>query len=365
MNEQFDVSQSMTKKEIIDKHTKLLDAFKRKVKEAEQAQKLASEAEKHQRTTAVKLAQEATVVGVVENVGKLRIQIGEVLNDLTDKMNKQADTLISLNAAIEIQEQRLSELHDIEAASDSLSKIVQTYEERKVSMENEYSQRKAELETEYQNKAKTLKQDNEEKINTLKKETEITRLEWKEEKEKTTKERKREEAEYIYERNRKRKIEEDEFEAKRITLEKELKELKETREKELTEREKTISLHESELEELRKQIDELPDQLENIKVSTEKEISGYLQKEMDQKLQSAKSDHSWEKKVFDERIKHLEETISTQKEKIEELKKDLGLAHNQVEKIANKAVDGASLNKAFQSVNQIALEQARKPEQKE
>jgi len=75
-------------------------------------------------------------------------------------------------------------------------------------------------------------------------------------------------------------------------------------------------------------------------------------------------ERSWEKKVYEERIKHLESTIAGHEAKIAELKSDLGSAVSRVQQIADKAVEGASLNRAFQSVNQIALEQARRPDQK-
>jgi len=46
-------------------------------------------------------------------------------------------------------------------------------------------------------------------------------------------------------------------------------------------------------------------------------------------------------------------------------KEIIALAQKQVQQIADKAIEGASLAKAFQSVNQIAMEQARQPVGKE
>ncbi len=365
MNIPSEVSHSMTKKEIIEKHAELLDAFKKKVKEAEEAKKLASEAEKHSKSTAVKLSKEATVASVVENVGGLRIQIGKTLNDLTEKMNEQAEKLVSLNTAIETQEKRLAELHDIEAASDSLSKIVEAYEERKTVMEDEYSKKMKELEEEYHEKLKKQEAESGAKLEALNNEIETTRSKWKEEKDIKLKEREREEAEYKYDRDRSRKIEEDEYQEKRAALDKELKELKETREKELDEREKEIGKRETELKDLRKEVDGFAVKLEKAVQEAEEKTAAKFKSELDQKLESKKIEHEWEIKVFEERIKHLEATIASQNEKIAELKKDLNTAHTQVENIANRAVEGASLNKAFQSVNEIALEQARKPEGRE
>jgi hypothetical protein len=48
--------------------------------------------------------------------------------------------------------------------------------------------------------------------------------------------------------------------------------------------------------------------------------------------------------------------------KVSELKTEVNSAMNKVHQIAEKAIAGASQAKAFTSVKEIALEQAKKPE---
>lgn len=83
---------------------------------------------------------------------------------------------------------------------------------------------------------------------------------------------------------------------------------------------------------------------------------------MEQKAELVAVQHQWEGKVLQERIAHLQESLAGRDEKLAELKADLARALAQMQQLAEKTVEGASLTKAFQTVNQIALEQARRPE---
>lgn len=105
MAETFKVTSQMKKQEIIDEHKRLLEAYREKVKEAKEAGKRASEAEKHKVVAATKVATEATVEGVIRNVGELRSQVGKTLNDLTEKMSARAEELESLKAAVTLRKE--------------------------------------------------------------------------------------------------------------------------------------------------------------------------------------------------------------------------------------------------------------------
>ena len=76
MAEQFKISSQMTKKEIIEEYSGLLEAYKKKVKEAKESEKWRSEAEKYKEAVALEAAKEATVHGVIENVTNLKGLLG-------------------------------------------------------------------------------------------------------------------------------------------------------------------------------------------------------------------------------------------------------------------------------------------------
>lgn len=397
MSETFEIASSATKKEILDQFDRLMAAYKKKVEEAAELHKRLGEAEKHKASEVAKCAGNTTVHGVVETLGALRTQFGKAINDLTDQMLGQAEKLETISKAIVVQEARLKELHDIEAAADTLARLVSGWEERKMAteadftarlkemeetwharistLEADYSQRKATLETDLASRKEKLEKDLSEKKEHLTREIDETRTVWKRETEKSdaamqeaeelrTKTREREESEYLYQRDRSRKLEEDGYEQRRETLERELAEKKATVEKALKEREAAVAAQEKELKSLREQVERFPTTLEKEIDKARKETAAMTARDHQQDTSRSDLERTWERKVYEERIKHMEATIQSQESKIDELKKDLNGATRQVQQIADKAIEGASLGRAFQSVNQIALEQARRGEGK-
>ncbi|RUM91353.1 MAG: hypothetical protein DSZ23_01630, partial [Thermodesulfatator sp.] len=159
MADDFKITTSMTKKELIERYSKLFNAYQKKLREASEAEKWRSEAERLKKKQAVSSAKQATVEGVIENVASLRTLLGKTLNDLTQKLSSQAERLQDLNQAIAVQEERLKELYDIEAATESFRKLMAAYEEQKLQTEKEVEQRIRELEEEYSAKKQKMVSD--------------------------------------------------------------------------------------------------------------------------------------------------------------------------------------------------------------
>ena len=68
-----------------------------------------------------------------------------------------------------------------------------------------------------------------------------------------------------------------------------------------------------------------------------------------------------EKRFGELRVKTLEEAVSHQQTQIAALEKQPADAKQQVQDIAVKAIEGASGARALSHINQIAMEQAKKP----
>lgn len=137
MTDDLKVSPSMTKKELIEKYSSLFNAYQKKLKEAGETQKWRSEAERLKEKQALSGAQQATVEGVLTSITSLRGQLGQTLNDLTQKLSSQAEYLENLNKihSISVQENRLKELYDIEAATENFTKLMAAYEEQRKNTE--------------------------------------------------------------------------------------------------------------------------------------------------------------------------------------------------------------------------------------
>jgi len=383
---QFELDIKATKKDLIAQYKELLDAFRDKVAQKRELEKRLSTGGAQKAAEAVEVAAESTVSGVIDTVGQLRGLVASTLNDLTDKMSAQAEQLETYRRAIASQQTRLAELHDIEAAADTLAKLTGAYEERSAEAEAAFEQMRAqaeaeaqkrtdELESLYQHRADELEVGHKARAEALKAETERGRAEWKEEKgqyerdlDEETKLREqlraREETEYVYERDRARKLESNEHQESVAAQAKELAGRKEAFEKELAVREAAIASRENRLDELEAEVRSFPAKLEKQIEAARKEASAAVRMELDQKAELARLEHAWEKKMLGQRIEHLEATIATGDQKIEQLRSELEVARKQVNDVATKAIEGASVAKAFHSVNEIALEQARRTDGK-
>ncbi len=372
MSENFKITTAMTKKELIEKYSKLFDAYQKKLKEATEAEKWRSEAERLKEQNAIVNAKKTTVEGVLENVTSLRTQLGKTLNDLTQKLSSQAERLEELNHAITAQEERLKELYDIEAATESFQKLMAAYEESKLQFEAETTKETTELEAEFAHKNQKLAEEFEAKKTALAKEIEEETANWEKRKAafeeefeaytvQRLKEREREEEEYLYTRTRQRKLEEDTYKEKALALEKELEEKRINVMREIEHREAAIKEKETELASLQEQVKTFPEKLEREILKVKKETEKIFKQEMEQSLMLCRKEAEWETKIYEQKIQFLEETIKGLKGSIKDLESDAAKSVDQLTQIAEKAIEGASQFKAFSSVKEIAMEQARKP----
>jgi len=386
MADEFSISPQMTKSQLIEEHQRLLDAFRDRARQAEESEQRRAEAEKQLEAQALREAEQATPQGVIESLGQMRGQVGSTLNDLVEQMTAQAERLQSLQRAIAAQQRRLAELKDVEGAAESLGRLTRAYEERRAAaeaalaqrvaeLEGEHAARSAALDEEHRRKAQALETDLGQRRAKLEEEIRRTREGWEAERARTGKElaeqaeqrareREREEAEYVYARDRARARDEDAYEERKVAVERELKERVETVEKELAARQAALASQEQELADLRRRVAGVPEQLEQAVARAREEGREAVLAEMNRRAELAALEREWERKVYEERIRHLEENLAGREEKLAELKADLAAALKQVQQLAEKTVEGASLTRAFQSVNQIALEQARRPEAK-
>ncbi len=370
---QFRLNVSAKKQDIIDQYKKLLDSHSKAVRENTEARKQLTELERRMEEQAADLSQEATVSSVIGNLGKLRGQIGATLNDLTDQMTAEAEKLEALRRSVTDQEKRLKDLYDIEDTADALQKLVVAYEERRAEAEREFDELLAELNTKLEARKEEADAELEDERENLTAAIDGQRAKWIEEKARVKREneeykaevektRAREEAEYTYNRDRTRKLEEDDYKESKKSLEKELETKRETAERDLSVREDAVAAREKRLDELEARVEEFPKRLEQEMARARKEAIKEVSDKAAHEASVVDVERLWEKKNLEQRIAHLEQLVAERDKKIEKLAADLATAGAQVNEVAKKAIEGASLNRAFKSVNEIALEQARKPE---
>lgn len=362
MKPETKVSLAMTKKEIIEEYNRLLDAFNEEASARTEADSRLNELEKKQDREALDAGLQTTVGSILEGAGRLRALMGSTLNELGDKMTEQAERLETVNRAVTLQEARLKDLHEIENAADTMRKLAAAYVEERNRIEAEHAFRVDELERGYSQKAEELERAFNARQAELEQETREARARWEAEEEETAKRREKERAEYEYEQDRSRRLEEDAYAEKRSAVEKELRSLREEAEKEISERETAIQVKEEEFQRMSAEIGGFSERLEAAVLKAREESITDLRTKMEHQTSLSGVEREWERKSMEQTISHLKEVNESLEDKIHGLTAELGEARKQVNVIAGKAIEGASIAKAFESVNQIALEQARKPE---
>ena len=353
MAAEMKVSQTMKKKEIIEEYNRLLDEFTREAAARKEAESRLSELEKRKDAEALDAGLQMTVDSALEGTNRLRTLIGTTLNELGDKLTQEAEKLEQLTRAVRLQEERLSDLHDIEYAADTMAKLADSYAQEKERLEKEYASLTSRLEEEHARRTEELEREYSERKGELEREISDTRAQWEAEIEETKLARKREESEYEYNRDRSRRLEEDEFAEKRASLERELLSMREEAEKDIASRVEEIEEKEEEFERMRQEIEGFPQRLDAAAENARAEAIAELSKEMEHKTELLNVEREWEKKALEQTIDHLREVNGSLEKKILSLTKDLSDARKQLNLIAEKAVEGTSITKAFESVNQL------------
>jgi len=282
-----------------------------------------------------------TVESVVQRMSSLGLEVSKSLADLSGKLVDEVERLSAVREAVSLERAELERLHKIDIAATALDQLVQDHAREKERLESEIAAQRAAWEEESRN----------------------TERERKEQEDNLKKARAREAEEFEYKKNLERKKLQDKYEEDQRLQEKKNKERQETLEKSWQQRETTLKEQEQELLRLRKDAQEFPEALR-----TESEKAAVLaakaaEQKFEQEILLLKKEAETEKRLSALQVKTLEETIARQAAQIAALQKQVDEAKQQVQDIAVKAIEGASGAKALAHINQIAMEQAKRPQQ--
>jgi colicin import membrane protein len=282
-----------------------------------------------------------TVESVVQRISGLGLEISKSLADVSGKLVEEVERLSAVREAVELERAELGRLHKIDVAATALDQLVQDYAHEKERLEAEIKAQRATWEEESRNSER----------------------ERKEQEENLKKARAREIEEYEYKKNLERKKAQDKYEEDQRLQEKKNKERQEALEKSWQQRETTLKEQEQELLRLRKEAQEFP---ETVKTESEKAAvlaAKAAEQKLEQEILLLKKEAETEKRLASLQVKTLEETLARQAVQIAALQKQVDEAKQQVQDIAVKAIEGASGAKALAHINQIAMEQAKRPQQ--
>ncbi|MTJ54497.1 hypothetical protein FJR38_18465 [Anabaena sp. UHCC 0253] len=353
----------MPAKKPTDKNTKaeILQAYEELVKEQaalknqlEQKPKEKPAAPKEQTTPEPKIAMTQTTTiqqkmnNTIQSLANIQLGFGSAANELSEQLTTKATKLAEIQQVVEEEVSQLAQLHNLEVSEDILDTLIQSYEDNEKAYQEEYSQR-------YEILAQEILELN----NNWKKAQEEHQLTVKERNENLNRTRQRDIAEYKYDLELQRKLTIDEYEQERKLLNNQLDEQKQATEKEWAEKEKTIADREKEFAELKAKVEAFPKDKEIALKKATEEGKGIATYQAKVKSDLYAKEVEGQKRFYEQRLQSLEQTITNQQTRLENLSRQLESALKQVQDLAVKAIEGSSNVNSYQAMKEIALEQAK------
>jgi chromosome segregation ATPase len=265
-----------------------------------------------------------TAEHVTRQIADMQLSINRMLTELSQQLREESNKLAEIRLAIDTENARLNELHDIDAAMLSLKAILEVAAERRAALEAELNHRESDLRTaiEQKNEDWTREQaDHEAKLK---------------------KAREREEEEYAYKLSLKRRKETDDNAAQQGALQKALQEQRAKADQDIEERERAIATRETEIKELQTRVERFPQELAAATKQAEQAVRSEAQKQAALEAKLAKMETDAEKNMTALKISGLEDLLKRQASQIEAMTKQLSAAQTQVQAMAVKAIEGAA-----------------------
>ncbi len=340
------ITMKNTKKEMLEAYGEVLQQLREK-RAVELKPERAIEEKKIKEAVAV--TDSLSTEGIVQEVSTLKLEIGGLLGQLSDRLEEEVGKYRQVRQAVEAKEEELQEIYEIEKSALSLAALIEAQHQKRQQTEAELAARKEELTWEIE----TLRAGWE-------KEKKVHEAEIKARDADERKRREREKEEYLYAFQREQQLAREQFEDEKARLEREITFRREQMERELADREKAIVEQETELNELRKQVSAFPKELQAAVSKAVKEAVQSLESEAKNREELLKKEFDGERNVLNTRIESLEKTVTEQNEQIAKLSQQVEKAYGQVQDIAIKAIEGTSHSQPLTNLQQLMAEQARK-----
>lgn len=311
------VSEKSKKSEVLAAYHDLLD----ELKEVNQSPSKPKQEEKK----AIEKSSELSCDGIITSLAETKLKISKNLESLETQLLNEYKKFSDLQKSIATSKKELEELHDITYQAETLAALIETQKRFKEETDQEINETQEAFEDEMTKKKAT----------------------WEEEKATLSKEREREEETYSYELALNRKKDKDLYDEKKLQLEKELDEKVKQTAQDLELRESQIAEKEKELETLQEQVEQFPEKLQEAIDKTKLETEEAVKKQYQFEIELGQKEIEGEKRLYEQRVASFLEKIKEQESLVKSLSTKVDQSGKQVQDIAVKAVEGASVLKAF------------------
>ena len=258
--------------------------------------------------------------GVSKSITETQLEVQKVLADLSARVMDRLQELQNIEESIRLRGEEIKRLHDIEIVATTLDDLEAQIREQRKSWEEEQSLKKREFAEQQSERNKH----------------------WH-----------REEQEHQYRTSQAHRKQADDLTYALAQQEKANREKQESLEKLWAEREGELKKREQELADLRKFKEDHPDMVKK-EVNAQVAIAtNSVKKEYETKMVLAAKDAETDKRLADQQIAALTQTIAKQQEQLADLKAQLEQAHANVKEISGKALDSASGRATTEALQRI------------
>lgn len=246
---------------------------------------------------------------VSRSITETQVEVQKVLADLSSRVLDRLQELQNVEDAIRLKKEEMKQLHDIEIHATTLDELEAQIREQRRSWDEEQAGKKREF-------AEMQSERNKQ---------------WK-----------REEEEYQYRLAQEHLKQKDTLATVLGQQEKANREKQELLDRSWAEREAELKRREQDLIDLRKFRDDAPDMVRK-EVNAQVAIAtNSVKKEYETRMMLAAKDAETEKRLAELQVQGLQQTVVKMQTQLDDLKRDLELAHQGAKEIASKALDSAS-----------------------
>lgn len=309
-----------------------------------------------ERSTEINLAQlkkvqAYTPENLVEGIHRMKQTITKTLEELAHSLEEESRKLLDLRQASRVARDELEKLTDAKIAAEALEVWLHEHEAHKRDLLSALEAEKQALEKEIEQQRKIWLEETAEREKQIKvKDVELKR--WRE----------REAEEYQYRKEQQLAKDANDRQNRLGELERELQ-IKQAEFNDEFSRQKTKFEHEKEeIDQLRQLQKSWPDRLAQEINRAKQEITVELATKYETEISLLKQKGESEGQIAEVKLQNLQIYSSKLEEQIEQLTKKLEQETSRVHQIASKAVESSAGATAFEAVNRIAMEQAKRTE---
>ncbi len=281
-------------------------------------------------------------------LAKLQLGFGSTISELSEKLTTEAGILQQFRTLVNKELEELKELHDLEVVEETLDTLIENYQGSSKQFKEEFTTRKETLEQETLELKKAWQKSQEEYQITI-----------KERNENQTKSLQRDEEEYQYDLNLRRELNEEQYQITQQALYHELAEIKQEQEKQWNEKEKAIADREKQQKEAKEKVESFEKEKEAAIKKAKDEGRGLGNYHAKIKSDMLGKEIEGQKRLYEQQIQSLEETINVNNARLMKLSQQLESAQKQVQDLAVKAIEGTANINSLQAFKDLAMEQAK------